>query len=292
MLIITTVSELLKVVEKWHSSGVKSGLVPTMGALHEGHLSLVDRAKSENDVTLVSIFVNPIQFNNPDDLKTYPRKEEEDFKLLARKGVDVVFAPTVEEMYPEGEEAATQKKFELSKAAEVLEGIHRPGHFQGVANIVYRLFTLCRPTKAYFGMKDFQQIIVVRNMVKNEGLDVEIVACPIKRAENGLALSSRNLLLTESQREKASEIHKVLKESLKHSTSESVEEVVRAVCAKLNSIPEMKVESFDIVDGETLLNVESWDESKFIVGLITVYVGKVRLIDNIFYRGEEEYLKK
>ena len=292
MLIITTVSELTQVVEKWHRSGTKSGFVPTMGALHEGHLSLVERAREENDVVIVSVFVNPIQFNNPEDLKTYPRKEEEDFKLLARKGVDVVFAPTVAEMYPEGEKEAVKRKFDLGKTAEILEGFHRPGHFQGVANVVYRLFSLCRPTRAYFGMKDFQQIIVVRNMVRSEALDIERVACPIKRADDGLALSSRNMLLNENQRKLAPEIHKTLKESTLHAASASVEEVVRTVCDKLNSIPEMKVESFDIVDGETLLNVESWNESRYIVGLITVYVGKIRLIDNIFYRGEEDYIKK
>ena len=292
MLIITKVSELLEVVEKWKRTGVKSGLVPTMGALHDGHLSLVDRSIADNDVTMVSVFVNPIQFNNPEDLKTYPRREEEDFKLLARKKVDLVFAPTVEEIYPEGKEKATQRTFDLGKVAEILEGFHRPGHFQGVANVVWRLFSLCRPTRAYFGMKDFQQIIVVRNMVRSEGLDVQIVPCPIKRADDGLALSSRNLLLSEEQRKLAPEIHKALTESLKWVGKMSVEEVVKSVEEKLNSLPEMKVESFDIVDAETLCNIENWDESRYIVGLITVYVGKVRLIDNIFYKGEEDYKQK
>ena len=292
MLIITSVNELLGVVEKWKRTGVKSGLVPTMGALHEGHLSLVDRSKEDNDVTIVSVFVNPIQFNNPEDLKTYPRTEEEDFKLLAKKGVDVVFAPTVKEMYPEGENKAKDRKFELGNVAEILEGFHRPGHFQGVANVVYRLFSFCRPTRAYFGMKDFQQIIVIRNMVKSESLDVEIIPCPIKRAEDGLALSSRNMLLDREQRKLAPEIHNTLRLSLQLSKEESVENVVHFVKTKLNSISGMKVESFDIVDAETLTNIESWDEAEYIVGLITVYVGKIRLIDNIFYHGGDEFLKK
>ena len=292
MLIVTTINELLEVVEKWKRTGIKSGFVPTMGALHEGHLSLVDKSKQDNDVTVVSVFVNPIQFNNPADLQTYPRTEEEDFKLLAKKGVDMVFAPSVKEMYPEGEGKASERKFDLGETAEILEGFHRPGHFQGVANVVYRLFNLIRPTRAYFGMKDFQQIIVIRNMIKSEGLDVEIVPCPIKRAEDGLALSSRNMLLDDNQRKIAPEIHSTLKESLHHSKTASVEEIVRAVESKLNSLPGVKVESFDIVDAETLRNVETWDEAKYIVGLITVYVGKIRLIDNIFYRGGEEYLLK
>ena len=292
MLIVTTINELLEVVEKWKRTGIKSGFVPTMGALHEGHLSLVDKSKQDNDVTVVSVFVNPIQFNNPADLQTYPRTEEEDFKLLAKKGVDMVFVPSVKEMYPEGEGKASERKFDLGETAEILEGFHRPGHFQGVANVVYRLFNLIRPTRAYFGMKDFQQIIVIRNMIKSEGLDVEIVPCPIKRAEDGLALSSRNMLLDDNQRKIAPEIHRTLKESLHHSKTASVEEIVLAVESKLNSLPGVKVESFDIVDAETLRNVETWDEAKYIVGLITVYVGKIRLIDNIFYRGGEEYLLK
>ena len=286
MLIIKSVSELTEYVEKGKRTGVKSGLVPTMGALHEGHLSLVRRSKADNDLTIVSLFVNPIQFNNPDDLQSYPRQEEEDYKLLAREGVDVVFAPTEKDIYPEGIEGAREKVYDLGAASEVMEGKYRPGHFQGVANVVSRLFRLCRPTRAYFGMKDFQQIVVIRNMIQSEGIDVEIVACPIKRGDDGLALSSRNQLLTESQRKAAPEIYSTLLESVDYSATHTVAETQKFVVDNLNNVPGFKVEYFEIVDGETLLPVETWEESEYVVGCITVYVGKIRLIDNIFYRGK------
>lgn len=291
MVIIKTIKELTEYVERAARSGVKTGLVPTMGALHDGHLSLVDRSEKENDITIVSLFVNPIQFNNPDDLTNYPRKEEEDFRLLAQRGVDMVFAPSIEEIYPEGLENAVEKKFNLGKAAEVMEGRYRPGHFQGVANIVSRLFQLCRPTRAYFGMKDFQQIIVIRNMIQSEGIDVEIVACPIKRHEDGLAFSSRNMLLTEDQRRAAPEIYDTLSKSVEFSKTHSVEETRRFVISSLDAVPGFKVEYFEIVDASNLLPVEDWEETRFIVGCITVYVGKIRLIDNIFYRGEKEFIE-
>lgn len=282
MQIIETVSELLTFVEHCKERGVKTGLVPTMGALHEGHLSLVRRSRQDNDITIVSLFVNPVQFNNPEDLRTYPRKPEEDFKLLAKEGVDVVFAPAVEEIYPEN--FNKERKFNLGKVAEVMEGIHRPGHFQGVALVVNRLFELCRPTRAYFGMKDFQQIAVIREMIRTEGLDVEIVACPIVREESGLALSSRNTLLEPSQRREAAAIHHTLKESLDFSKNHSVQDTKEFVTKTLDGRDGFKVEYFEIVDGETLLPVEEWTEAKYVVGCITVYVGKIRLIDNIEYR--------
>ena len=282
MQIIETVSELLTYVERAKEKGLKTGLVPTMGALHQGHLSLVKRSVEDNDATIVSLFVNPVQFNNPDDLASYPRQPEEDFKLLAQNGVDIVFAPTVDEIYPEGFDR--KRKFELGKVAEVMEGKYRPGHFQGVALVVNRLFQLCRPTRAYFGKKDFQQIAVIREMVRTEGLDVEIVPCPIVREDNGLALSSRNMLLSKEEREKASIIHQTLAESVEKIQDTSVEDVKKMVQDRLNDLPGFKVEYFEIVDAETLLPVESWDEAKEVVGCITVYVGKIRLIDNIEYK--------
>ena len=283
MQIIEKVSELLTYVENGKRKGLKTGLVPTMGALHKGHLSLVKRSKQDNDVTIVSLFVNPVQFNNPTDLATYPRQQEEDFKLLAQEGVDVVFAPTVEEIYPE--DFDRNRKFDLGKTAEVMEGIYRPGHFQGVALVVNRLFELCRPTHAYFGMKDFQQIAVIRAMVQKEGLDVEIIACPIVREESGLAFSSRNQLLEEQDKESAPEIFQTLNESKEYSLTHSVEETRQWVSDRINSKENFKLEYFEIVDGETLLPVEEWDEAQYIVGCITVYLGKVRLIDNIVYKG-------
>ena len=283
MQIIRKVDDLLSYVALNKGNGRSIGLVPTMGALHAGHLSLVSRAVGENDVTIVSVFVNPTQFNNPTDLATYPRNEEADFKLLAEAGASVAFAPAVEEMYPEGTER--DHEFRLGSAAEVMEGKYRPGHFQGVAQVVSRLFRLAQPTRAYFGEKDFQQIAVIRNMVSSERIDVEIVACPIKRAGDGLALSSRNALLSEEQRRNAPGIYAALRDSIGYSHSHSVRATHDSVVERIDSIPEMKVEYFEIVDARTLLPVEEWEESDSIVGCITVYNGKVRLIDNIRYRG-------
>lgn len=258
------------------------GLVPTMGALHEGHMSLVERAVKENDTVIVSVFVNPTQFNNPADLASYPRTEEEDCRLLARAGVSAAFVPEVAEMYPDG--AVRVREYDLGTAADVMEGKFRPGHFQGVAQIVSRLFELCRPKRAYFGEKDFQQITVIRNMVRSEGIDVDIVACPIKRASDGLALSSRNALLTPEGRAAAPRIHEAMKEGVEYSRNHSVRETHRLIVDRINSVPELETEYLEIVDARTLLPVEEWSEAPEIVGCITVYCGKVRLIDNIRFR--------
>lgn len=284
MIVIRTIVELNDYVERCKNQGRSIGLVPTMGALHAGHLSLVEKALSENDEVVASVFVNPTQFNNPVDLATYPRKEEDDFRLLAEKGVSAVFAPSVEEIYPEGVDAPAPHVYDLGSVAEVMEGKFRPGHFQGVARIVSKLFMLVRPDRAYFGEKDFQQIAVIRRMAETEGIDVEIVACPIKRGDDGLALSSRNALLTPENRANAPEIHKALLESVKYSESHSVKATHDSVVERLDAIPGMKVEYFEIVDGRTLLPVEEWEESPWVVGCITVYCGEVRLIDNIAYR--------
>ena len=282
MQIIRSVGELLDYVAMQKNHHHEIGFVPTMGALHAGHISLVERAVKENDVTVVSVFVNPTQFNNPVDLATYPRNEEEDFRLLAKAGVSAVFAPTVEEMYPAGIER--KHEYKLGTAAEVMEGKFRPGHFQGVAQVVHRLFQLVQPDRAYFGEKDFQQIAVIRNMVETEHLPVEIIPCPIRRADDGLALSSRNALLTEEQRERAPQIYEALRESVAYSKDHSVRATHESVVERIDAIPEMKVEYYEIVDGRTLLPVEEWSESDSIVGCITVYNGKVRLIDNIRYK--------
>lgn len=286
MLIIRSTAELETFVARERQNGRSIGLVPTMGALHEGHLSLVERAVSENDIVVVSVFVNPTQFNNPTDLATYPRDEESDFRLLAKARVSVAFAPSVEEMYPGGVDGRERHEFALGMAAVVMEGKYRPGHFQGVAEIVSRLFLLVRPTRAYFGEKDFQQIAVIRNMVESEGIDVEIVACPIRRADDGLALSSRNALLTPVQRMHAPEIHKALAYSVEYSKNHSLRATHDTVVERINSVPEMEVEYFEIVDGRTLIPLTEWDESPWVVGCITVYCGKVRLIDNICYKKD------
>lgn len=284
MIILRTVSDVRDYVSEQRGRGASVGLVPTMGALHEGHISLVDRAVAENGVVVVSVFVNPTQFNNPEDLASYPRKEEDDFRLLAAAGVSAVFAPSVEEIYPGGADNQPPHKFELGMAAEVMEGKYRPGHFQGVAQIVSLLFRIVNPDRAYFGEKDFQQIAVIRNMIKSEGINVEIVACPIKRAEDGLALSSRNALLTPEQRKIAPEIHAALEYSVEYSKSHSVQATHDTVVERIDAIPEMSVEYFEIVDARTLAKIDEWEESPWVVGCITVYCGKVRLIDNIAYR--------
>ncbi|MDY5387798.1 MAG: pantoate--beta-alanine ligase [Muribaculaceae bacterium] len=284
MLIIRTVAELGEYVSNERKNGRSIGLVPTMGALHAGHISLVTKAVSENDIVLVSLFVNPTQFNNPTDLATYPRKEEDDFALLREAGASAVFAPSVEEIYPGGVEGRERHEFELGTTATVMEGKYRPGHFQGVAEIVSKLFRMATPTRAYFGEKDFQQIAVIRNMVASEGIDVEIVACPIKRADDGLALSSRNALLTPEQRAIAPEIYRSLKASLDYAKEHSVQATHDMVVESINAQPELDVEYYEIVDGRTLLPVAEWEESDSVVGCITVYCGKIRLIDNIRYK--------
>ena len=284
MLIIKEAGELEQYVARAKNNGRSIGFVPTMGALHRGHLSLVECCVKENDESVVSVFVNPTQFNNANDLATYPRTEEEDARLLAEAGVSVVFMPSVEAVYPDGTER--DHEFDLGAAAEVMEGKYRPGHFQGVAQVVSRLFLLVRPDRAYFGEKDFQQIAVIRNMVKSEGIDVEIVACPIKRADDGLALSSRNALLTPEQRKAAPEIHAALMESKAYMLDHSLQATHDTVVDRLNAVPGMRVEYFEIVDAETMQAIDDWAEARWIVGCITVYCGAVRLIDNIEYKNE------
>ena len=284
MLIIKEAGELEQYVARAKNNGRSIGFVPTMGALHRGHLSLVERCVKENDESGVSVCVNPTQFNNANDLATYPRTEEEDARLLAEAGVSVVFMPSVEAVYPDGTER--DHEFDLGAAAEVMEGKYRPGHFQGVAQVVSRLFLLVRPDRAYFGEKDFQQIAVIRNMVKSEGIDVEIVACPIKRADDGLALSSRNALLTPEQRKAAPEIHAALMESKAYMLDHSLQATHDTVVDRLNAVPGMRVEYFEIVDAETMQPIDDWAEARWIVGCITVYCGAVRLIDNITYKNE------
>lgn len=281
MEIIKTVEQLRNVTGDARKNGLSVGLVPTMGALHDGHISLVDKARRENDIVVVSVFVNPTQFNNANDLATYPRTEEADCERLASAGVDYAFIPSVEEMYPEKDE----RVFDLGQVAEVMEGSMRPGHFNGVAQVVSKLFDVASPTRAYFGEKDFQQIAVIRRMVELIGSDVTIVDCPIKRADDGLALSSRNVRLSPAQRAVAPGIHKVMVDSLPLRESKSVDEVKQYVIENINSLPEMQVEYYEIVHPLTMQPLKSWVDAGGLnpVGCITVYCGDVRLIDNIKY---------
>lgn len=280
MQIITTPVALDQALAAEREAQKTIGLVPTMGALHAGHASLVSRSVSENDVTVVSVFVNPTQFNDKRDLDSYPRNLEADCALLESLGADIVFAPTVEAAYPEPD----TRQFSYPPIDTVMEGGKRPGHFNGVCQIVSKLFLWTRPDRAYFGEKDFQQIAVIRNMVESEHIDVDIVACPIKRADDGLALSSRNALLTPEQRKIAPKIHAALADSVAFAASHSVKETHDETVARINAVDGLEVEYYEIVDARTLLPVEEWSESPWIVGCITVYCGKVRLIDNICYK--------
>lgn len=280
MKVLRTVGELRQAMESHRNAGKTIGLVPTMGALHAGHLSLMERSCSDNDLTVASIFVNPTQFNNATDLKTYPRTEEKDCALLEKAGVDYAFVPSVEEIYPEPD----TRVFDLGEVAEVMEGAMRPGHFNGVAQIVSRLFSYVNPTRAYFGEKDFQQIAVIRRMAQLEGFDFEIIACPIVREADGLALSSRNVRLTPEQRQIAPAIHRTLARSLDLARDKSVGEVKQWVKEEIDRQSFMTTEYYEIVNPLTMQPTDSWmTPDGPAVGCVTVYCGDVRLIDNITY---------
>ncbi len=279
MEIIREVALLRRRVEEEKQCGRSVGLVPTMGALHAGHVSLISRARKENDIVVVSVFVNPTQFNNPEDLRTYPRTEDADCEKMANAGVDIAFIPSVEEVYPEPD----TRVFDLGPVAEVMEGPMRPGHFNGVAQVVSKLFDMVQPHRAYFGEKDFQQIAVIRRMVDLEGFNIEIIDCPIMREDDGLAMSSRNVRLTPSQRAIAPAIHNTLEASLDYALLHTIEETKQNVINEINAQPEMEVEYYEIVDSLTMQPIANWEDSKCPVGCITVYCGEVRLIDNIKY---------
>ena len=263
--------------------GKTIGLVPTMGALHEGHASLVKRSVKENDVTVVSVFLNPTQFNDQGDLERYPRTLEADCDLLEKVGADYVLAPSVEEMYP----TPDTRQFEFPPVSTVMEGAKRPGHFNGVCQVVSRLFYIVRPDRAYFGEKDWQQIAVVKQLVRYIGMPIQIVECETIRENDGLAKSSRNTLLAADERAIAPEIYKALKNGVQYSQKHTVQETHDKVVADINAVDGLDVEYFSIVDGNTLLDVDRWDASDKVVGCITVYCGKtpIRLIDHINFRG-------
>lgn len=283
MKLIKGIAELVQFIDSEKKSDHTIGFVPTMGALHEGHLQLVRRAVAENDVAVVSVFVNPTQFNDKNDLAVYPRTLEADAALLESVGCAVVFAPEADEFYTK-EEMEKRFEFDFGGLDEVMEGKFRPGHFNGVVQVVSKLFGLVRPTRAYFGEKDFQQLAIIRRMVDVMDMEIEIVGCPIVRQDNGLARSSRNALLTEEQRELAANIYAVLKESVSFYHMTTVREVHDAVVAAINRHEGLEVEYFDIVDGVTLQSVDYWDDADSVVGCITVRCCGVRLIDNIKYK--------
>lgn len=280
MLIVQTIAELKACLNKEREQGHSVGLVPTMGALHAGHASLVERSVKENDVTVVSIFLNPTQFNDKKDLERYPRTLEADCELLEKCGAQVVFAPSVDEVYPEPD----TRVFSYPPTDSVMEGAFRPGHFNGVCQIVSKLFDYVEPDRAYFGEKDYQQICVIRRMVEDLKMDINIVACPVIREESGLARSSRNTLLSDEERQLAAHIYRVLSESRKKQMS--VAETHDFVVREIDAIEGLKVQYFSIVDGLTLADVSTWDDAESVVGCITVYCGAVpiRLIDHIRYK--------
>ena len=279
MKIVKGINELKSYLADSKKDGKRIGLVPTMGALHKGHLSLVERCVKENDVCVVSVFVNPTQFNDKHDLETFPRTLEADCALLEQAGCDFVFAPLVEEMYPEPD----TRTFDFGPVMQVMEGAKRPGHFNGVAQVVSKLFYIVEPDNAYFGEKDFQQIAVIRAMVKQLQIPVQINACPIVREADGLALSSRNTRLTPELRAKAPKIARAMCESLELAKTKSVKEVHDYVVNTLNADPDLEVEYYEIVDGNSLQAIQDWKDTDYAVGCITVYCGEVRLIDNIKY---------
>ena len=283
MKLVSTIADLQAELSQVRAEGKSVGLVPTMGALHEGHASLVRRSVAENDVTVVSVFLNPTQFNDKNDLAKYPRTLEADCALLEACGATFVFAPSVEEIYPEPD----TRQFSYPPTDSVMEGAFRPGHFNGVCQIVSKLFMMTNPDRAYFGEKDFQQIAVIRRMVDDLGFPLQIVPCPVIREEGGLAMSSRNTLLTPEERKTANHIYQTLKESKAWAGSESVQTVHDRVAEAIDRVPGLRVQYFSIVDGKSLADVASWDESDDIVGCITVFCGSqpIRLIDHIRYKG-------
>ncbi len=279
MLVVKEINELKRLIRAAKSEGKRVGFVPTMGALHAGHLSLIEQAGRQTEFVVVSIFVNPTQFNDPNDLVRYPRNLERDLALLDPTPCRLVFAPKVETMYPEQD----TRQFNFGHLEQVMEGKFRPGHFNGVAQVVSKLFDMAEPDKAFFGLKDFQQIVIVKAMIKKLDLQVEIVPCPIIREANGLALSSRNERLTPEQRANAAHIYKTLTEAGNKAAQMNVKKLKDWVVDQIDANPYLKTEYFEIVDDENLQSIERWDQPLNKVGCIAVFCGDVRLIDNVVF---------
>lgn len=277
MKVLNYIAEVHDFVKEARNQGLKVGFVPTMGALHEGHISLIKRAKNENDVVIASIFVNPIQFNNPTDLEKYPRTPEADIKKLVDAACDAAFMPSVEEMYPEKNE----KTFDFGDLERVMEGACRPGHFNGVAVVVSKLFEIVTPDKAYFGEKDFQQLAIIKKMVDDLGSDVEIVPCPIIRESDGLAMSSRNVRLNAEERAIAPKIYAVLNEASSQLNAMSPKEMKEYALAKYADIQEFEVEYVEIADEQNLKSLNEWNDSTHARIFVALQLGPVRLIDNV-----------
>ncbi len=278
MKIIKDIAQLKTAISQARTSG-EVGFVPTMGALHTGHISLVERAAQDCEVVVVSIFVNPTQFNDKSDLERYPRTEKQDIALLEQSGCSIVFMPSVEQMYPEPD----TRQFDFGALGNVMEGANRPGHFNGVAQIVSKLFDAVEPDKSYFGEKDYQQLAIIRQMTKLLGYKTQIIGCPICRDTDGLALSSRNMLLSPEQREAAPHIYRCIKEASQKEWTDA-QEATEWVREQIDQNPHLEVEYFELADGEHLQPIEDWKECKNPVGFAVVRAGKIRLIDNIKFK--------
>lgn len=279
MQVLKSKIELVSLIDNYKKEGKTIGFVPTMGALHNGHLSLVKECKKNSDIAVVSIFVNPTQFNDPEDLKRYPRTLEKDTELLKTVDCDLIFAPSVEEIYPEPD----TRKFDFGYLESVMEGAKRPGHFNGVGQVVSRLFDIIRPDKAFFGMKDFQQVAIIKNMVKQLNYSIQIVPCPIVREESGLALSSRNTLLDADHKKNAPHIYATLKKARNLASELSVSDLKKWITDEINSNSYLETEYVEIVDDTTLKITEDWKEAGTKVACVAVYAGNIRLIDNIVF---------
>ncbi len=277
MVLIENIEKLKEVLFRVKSNGKSISLVPTMGALHQGHLSLIEKAKHESQVVVVTIFVNPTQFNNAEDLEKYPRTLEKDLELI-QEYTDIVFAPSVEEMFP----TPPSEKYNFGSLEKVMEGASRPGHFNGVGIIVKRFFDLIKPDKAYFGEKDFQQLAIIKDLVKQNNIEITIVPCPTVREENGLAMSSRNQRLTAEQRDRASQVYQILLQSQKMNTA-GIQEICTFVKSEIAKMEDIELDYFQIVDDTTLEEVEQFENHPGVVGCVAFFIGNVRLIDNIRY---------
>jgi len=271
-------SEIEYLLEDCRNNKKSIGFVPTMGALHRGHLSLISKAKEENDICVVSIYVNPTQFNNPNDLEKYPRQIEQDIKLLEEVNCDVLFVPETEEMYPKND---VKIDFNFGNLENVMEGESRPGHFNGVGTIVKKLFDIVKPNRAYFGKKDYQQLLIIRSVCAQYNIDTEIVGCDIVREEDGLAMSSRNQRLSPTQRKEAPYIYSLLDYVSIMGRRMKVVDLKDWITKKINSNKEMELEYFEVCDANDLSIIEEWGNSQKAMGFIVVNMGDIRLIDNI-----------
>lgn len=276
MLVLHKIKEIEEVITLQKQKGNKIGFVPTMGALHQGHLSLIEFSKQQTDFTVCSIFVNPNQFNNPSDLTHYPRTPEADIRLLKEAGCDVLYMPEVNDVYPEND----TRNFDFGYLDSILEGAKRPGHFNGVGQVVSILLKGVKPDKAFFGSKDYQQVMVVKDLVKQLGMNVDIVACPILRESDGLAMSSRNTRLTVDERKVAALIPVMMQEAKKIAIEKGIIEAKAFVADSVAKVPIMKLDYYEICDATTLESISNLSKNKPAVSLIAVFVGNIRLIDN------------